>query len=165
MRLLHKTLEHVVWASPAGEWACSLRSLPKIADIRLSQEIFGDFQSSLVVWAVALGEVKVTYALTHTFYTQAWRLCISVITPQGMPGNLVKDVRNVNHLQSVLLSHWSILPLPEEPHWSLVQPAVLWLSCAAVAQQDSLVTRLNASGSLTIKCVFHVSGEGRKCVS
>ena len=52
-----------------------------------------------------------------------------------MLGNLVKDVRNVNHLQSVQLSHWSILPPSEEPHWSLV-----YLSeshCATAAQQDT----------------------------
>lgn len=61
---------------------------------------------------------------TYTLYTQAPRLCITVITPQRMLGNLVKDVRNVNHLQSALLSHWSILPPPGELHWSLVQPAV-----------------------------------------
>lgn len=61
---------------------------------------------------------------THTLYTQASRLCITVITPQRMLGNLVKDVRNVNHLQSVLLSYWSTRPPPEELHWLLVQPSV-----------------------------------------
>lgn len=53
---------------------------------------------------------------------------------QGMLGNLVKDVRNVNHLQSDRLSHWSILLPPELLHWSLVYFCPSRRSAAA--QQD-----------------------------
>lgn len=48
-----------------------------------------------------------TYTLAHTHAK-----CITAITLQRMLGNSVKDVRNVNHLQSVLLCNWSIFPPP-----------------------------------------------------
>lgn len=54
-----------------------------------------------------------------------------------MLGNLVKDVRTVNHLQSALFSHWSTLYPPEELHW----PLLYWtVSAHAVALRDTSST-------------------------
>lgn len=118
----------------SGHGNCDNRQRQQISDyhtkyIKKKHVVFlsDSFESHFLFrMSCCLGRSEIINTHTHTnaLYTQASRLCITVITPQGMPGNLVKDVRNVNHLQSVLLSHWSILPPPEALHWSLVHPAV-----------------------------------------
>lgn len=61
---------------------------------------------------------------SQRLYTQATKTVHHSNHTARMLGNFVKDVRNVNHLQSALPSHWSARPPPTELHWSLVPPAV-----------------------------------------
>lgn len=86
---------------------------------------------SCMSFCLGLSSITHSHSLTHShihththIYTQTSRMCVTVITQQGMLGNLVKDVRNVNHLQSVLLTDWPVLPPPEELHWLLIDPAL-----------------------------------------
>lgn len=93
----------------------------------------------------------VNWNYTPTLCTRASSACIKAITPQGMLGNLVKDVRSVNHLQSVVLSHWSILPPPGELYWSRIQQTVSVCCCTAAAQQETTGNRRSLGCGMWVK--------------